>query len=109
MGGGGLLLLGIGFGQEREANNIYGIYELHRNSSDPFYTEVGKTRDELYDVSNQKHKTAQGLIIAGSLLLLAGLTWLIIWLVSENKYKGAISFSHSRDKGSGLGFSLFRF
>lgn len=69
---------------ENKSKDLYTTYEDHRFSSDPIYTDLGMTRDEVYDKANAKHNTAVITGVAGGIVLAAG-SYLLIRKLNKRK------------------------
>ncbi len=71
-------------GLEKKSKDQYSIYEDHRFSNDPIYTDLGMTREEVFQDAESKHKTA---IIVGAVsgVVLAVGSYMLIRKLSKRK------------------------
>lgn len=72
---------------ESKSKDLYSTYEDHRFSSDPVYTDLGMSRDEVYDKANTKHNTAVITGVVGGVVLATGAYLLIRKLNKRKKEK----------------------
>lgn len=69
----GIGTVAFGFIKEKESKPIYKTYTENLNPEADIYTNPGaKSRDAVYSAANKKHKTAQWLILGGSLATATG-------------------------------------
>lgn len=87
MGAGAAGILVSLFVFENKSKDLYTTYEDHRFSNDPIYTEMGMTRDEVYDQANSKHNAAVITGVVGGVVLAAGSYMLIRKLNKRKKEK----------------------
>ncbi|MDX2249396.1 MAG: hypothetical protein SF052_21615 [Bacteroidia bacterium] len=83
----GVGLLTTGVVSETNAQSDYEIYTTNLNPSAPIYTELGLTRDDLYNEANSKHKRATALMIGGGVVIAAAGVILINRLKVQKKIK----------------------
>ncbi|MEZ4776223.1 MAG: hypothetical protein R3D00_23820 [Bacteroidia bacterium] len=87
VGASGLGLLTTGVISENNAQQDYEIYTTNLNPSASVYTELGITRDELYNDANSKHKKATALMIGGGVVIAAAGVILINRLNVQKKIR----------------------
>jgi hypothetical protein len=66
----GVGLLTAGIKGAGESQDLYKVYKDNRIESSAIYTEIGSTRDEVYEDANKKHKNAALLQVAGAAVFL---------------------------------------
>ncbi len=69
---------------EKESKDLYSTYEDYPFTNDPIYTELGMTRDEVFEDANSKHNTAVVVGVVGGTILAIG-TYVIIRKLSKRK------------------------
>lgn len=69
VGATGLGLLMNGMKSTSEGNDLYAIYKENTVEGASVFSELGSTRNEVYDEANKKHKTGTILTIAGGTVL----------------------------------------
>ncbi len=90
---GGVSTIGLGLavtGMVKRGNALdtYNIYKENVSPNAPIYTELGQSRDEVYDDANKQNKNAQYLIFGGgAVFVAAGVILLnrIKWMNRINK------------------------
>lgn len=89
-GGGSALGLGLlitGVTKNGDANEIYDIYKNNTSPNAQIYTELGQTREEVYEDANSKHKAAQYLTYGGGAVFAGAGAMLINRIIWMNKVK----------------------
>lgn len=90
---GGVATIGLGLAvtglvKHGNALDTYQVYKDNLNDSDAIYTELGQTREEVYDEANKQNKNAQYLIFGGGAVFIgAGIILFnrIKWMNRINK------------------------
>lgn len=87
IGATGLGLLMNGMKSTSEGNDLYAIYKDNTVESASVFSELGSTRNEVYDEANKKHKTGTILTIAGGAVLATAGIIMINRLVQMKKVR----------------------
>ncbi|MEZ4824928.1 MAG: hypothetical protein R3C61_01340 [Bacteroidia bacterium] len=87
VGASGIGLLTTGVVSESNAQQDYEIYTTNLNPSAAVYTELGITRDDLYNEANSKHKRGTALMIGGGIVIAAAGVILINRLNVQKKIR----------------------
>jgi hypothetical protein len=83
----GIGLLASGLGTQSEGGDLYDIYKQNVVENSEVYSELGTTRNEMYDEANKKHKTGSILAIGGGAVLATAAVIMVNRIIQINKLK----------------------
>lgn len=83
----GIGLLASGLSTQSEGSDLYDIYKLNTIENAEVYSELGTTRNEVYDEANKKHKTGSILAIGGGAILATAAVIMVNRIIQINKLK----------------------
>ena len=81
----GVGLLTAGMKNASEGQDLYKVYKENRIESSPIYSEIGSTRDELYNEANKKYKSGALLQIAGAAVFVAAGVMIVNRMIQAKK------------------------
>jgi hypothetical protein len=81
----GVGLLTAGIKGAGESQDLYKVYKEHRIESSDIYSEIGSTRDEVYEEANKKHKNATLLQVAGAAVFVAAGVMILNRMIQAKK------------------------